>query len=293
MSTVGVRDFLSNAPEQIEQIAKIVGRGARQQVFVAAYRHKSPVKSVGEIQTVTGLSRMRVLQELHRLAQNHILKKTKKGEELAYETYQDIQAHKAQILRLAGNRHEREKLPTKRRVRIAGPIVVRMPATKAKAISITIDDVTSFARVKGVRPAGNLPEEVSEDDFKQGVQTILGESGNFKDWGGENSDLYSTRVIVAGKRRRAAFAFKGPGYKGKLVPGKMGKNGDQLQRMFRQAADVFFVQHWREISDSVPELMQKLAREKSVSTGRPVWYGIIDGQDSQRLRKAYPKKFGL
>jgi len=27
----------------------------------------------------------------------------------------------------------------------------------------------------------------------------------------------------------------------------MGKNGDQIQRMFQLDADIFFAQHWREI----------------------------------------------
>ena len=71
----------------------------------------------------------------------------------------------------------------------------------------------------------------------------------------------------------------------------MGKNGDQPQRLFQEEADVFFIQHWREIKSSVVELMRSLAIAKSVTTGRRVWYGIIDGQDSERLRLAYTASF--
>jgi hypothetical protein len=71
----------------------------------------------------------------------------------------------------------------------------------------------------------------------------------------------------------------------------MGKNGDQIQRLFQEDADVFFVQHWREIKPSVIDQMRALAIAKSVTTGRPVWYGIIDGQDSERLRLAYETSF--
>ena len=71
----------------------------------------------------------------------------------------------------------------------------------------------------------------------------------------------------------------------------MGKNGDQALRLFQEDADVFFVQHWREIDSSVINLMQRLAVAKSAMTGRRVSYGVIDGHDSHRLYLAYPSKF--
>ena len=99
--------------------------------------------------------------------------------------------------------------------------------------------------------------------------------------------------MIAGKRVTAAFAFKGPGEPGKLTPGRLGKNGDQAQRMFQLDADVFIAQHWREIEPSVVETMRTYAVAKSIGTGKLIRYGVIDGQDSERLRQAYPKKFGL
>ena len=113
-------------------------------MFEAAYFHKSPVKTVAEIVMATALERKRVLMECQVLAQNHILKKTKENGELAYETLPDIQAHKKQIIRLAKDSGARERLVTKRKVRITGPIVVRTVTRKPRAIPITVDDVTSF-----------------------------------------------------------------------------------------------------------------------------------------------------
>jgi hypothetical protein len=132
---------------------------------------------------------------------------------------------------------------------------------------------------------------MSETQFKHGIQRIIGEPGQFKDWGGEKSDLYSTRVRLTTKRVAAAFAFKGPGLKGKLVPGRMGKNGDQALRLFQEDAEVFFVQHWREIDPTVIDLMRNLAVAKSVATGKKIFYGIIDGNDSERLHLAYLQNF--
>ena len=133
--------------------------------------------------------------------------------------------------------------------------------------------------------------KISEDDFKKGVQKIIGETATFKDWGGEVSDLMSTRLRFNGKRVAAAFAFKGPGKKGKLVPAGMGKNGDQAQRLFLESADIFIVQHWNDVDPSVLRLLEQLAIAKSVSTGREIKICVIDGSDSARLVDAYPKSF--
>jgi hypothetical protein len=71
----------------------------------------------------------------------------------------------------------------------------------------------------------------------------------------------------------------------------MGKNGDQIPRLFKEPGDVFLVQHWREIKPSILELMSVYACDKSSQTGKPVFYGIIDGQDSERIRIAYRSSF--
>ena len=71
----------------------------------------------------------------------------------------------------------------------------------------------------------------------------------------------------------------------------MEKNGDQIQRMFQLDADIFFAQHWREIEASVLNDMRTHAVMKSYSTGRTICYGVIDGQDLERLRRAYPRLF--
>lgn len=287
-----VTDSLSNTEEQIERAAKTIGRSkVRRDVFEAIYHHKSPVKTVEEIAQRTGLSRMRVLQAGGYLARRQIVNQEKKNGDTAYRKIDFFHAHKRQILGLAGNPKKLAALPTKRRVVVRLPKTIALPSAGAKANRITIDDIDSFAKVRRKKFAGHLPVSLSEAQFKRGVQGVLGEPGQFKDWGGEKSDLYSTRIRMNGKRLAAAFGFKGPGEKGSLVPGKMGKNGDQMQRLFQEEADVFFVQHWREIRPSVIELMRSLAVAKSVTTGKRIYYGIIDGQDSERLRLAYPSKF--
>lgn len=289
---IEVSDSLSNAEEQIERAARVIGRGAgRRRVFEAIYHHKSKVKTVGEIAERTRLKRIRVLQEGGYLARRGIVRQTRKKNDTAYEKIDFFHAHKRQILVLAGDPRKLATLPTKRKTVHALPTYVSIPSAGAKIYRITVDDIDSFSKVRKIGYSGSLPASLSEARFKRGVQKTIGEPGKFKDWGGETSDLYTTRLRIKGKRHAAAFAFKGPGQRGPLVPGRMGKNGDQLQRLFEEDADVFIVQHWREIKPSVIDLMRRLAVAKSVSTGQPIWYGVVDGQDSERLRAAYSSKF--
>jgi hypothetical protein len=173
------------------------------------------------------------------------------------------------------------------------PRTIKLSTKGANVARITIDDIDTFSAVRKLPHGESMPKTVSETDFKSGVQAVIGQAGQFKDWPGENADLYTLRLVIGGKRVAAAFAFKGPGQPGKLTPGRMGKNGDQAQRMFQLDADVFIAQHWREIEASVVETMRTYAVAKSIATGKLIRYAVVDGQDSERLRQAYPKKFGL
>ncbi len=291
-NAIEVSDSRSNGPEQIEEAAKAIGIGDKRKVFEAIYFHKAKVKTVAHIAKATRLTRMRVLQAGRHLHTKGIVRQTRKDDDTAYEKIDFIHGHKKKILGLAGNKKKIAAFPTKRKISTAAlPKTIAIPTAAAKIKRVTIDDFQSFSKVKKIRKPATLSADISEDQFKQGVQRIIGELAKFKDWGGETSDLYSGRIRMKGKRYAVAFAFKGPGLKAKLVQGKMGKNGDQAARLFQEDADVFFVQHWREIDASVVSLMQALAVARSVATGNTIYYGIIDGQDSERLRAAYPDKF--
>jgi hypothetical protein len=290
---VTVSDSLSNANEQIEQAAKAVGRSShKQDVFAAIYYHKAKARSVSEVMKATQLKRMQVLKAAGELCNKQIAKKTTKHGEIAYEKVKFFHVNKKKILAYAKNLKSLVKLPTKRRPAIKLPRTVSVPTKIADVLRITIDDVASFARVAKVRGDGHLPATVSEAAFKKGIEKIVRELGGKKDWGGERNDLHTTRLKLKTKRVGAAFAFKGPGKKAKtLTPGMMGKNGDQIQRLFQTDAEVFFVQYWRDIGEAVLEQMRTFAVVKSIADGNRVHYGAIDGTDSYRLVRAYPKQF--
>jgi len=234
-----------------------------------------------------------VLQEGKRLADNQIVKQISAAGITAYEKDPFYHAQKERILRLVRDPVAFAKLPTKTRpqAKLPNEITISIPKQRIYARSITIDEIDSFSRVKQVKidPGDYTP--MPESRFKSGIAKILGESGRFTDWGGERNDLYTSKIRISGRRYPAAFAFKGMGTRGILTPRRMGKNGDQIQRLFKTAASVFIVQYWGQVSETVVEQMAEFAKAKSAVEGSLIYYGIIDGDDSKRLLKAYQKAF--
>jgi hypothetical protein len=289
---VQVSDSASNANEQIAQAAEAVGRSIRRRrVFDAIYTGKRRTKTVQDVAEHTRLTRKQVLEAAKPLATKHVVEQIRHDGDTAYSKIDFIHAHKHRILSLASDPRRLARFPTKRKVLVRLPKTITLRASGAKAIQLTMDDIDSFRSARVVRTLGPLPEHVSERAFKRGVQAILGEPGKFMDWGGEKNDLLSTRLRLRGERRTVAFGFKGPAVNGVLTPKKMGKNGDQIQRLFQSAADVFIVQYSREIDQSILDQMRPLATAKSLMEGKTVWFGVIDGVDSNRIYVAYRKKF--
>jgi len=293
---LSVTDLSSNAEENIAHAAKIIGRSSdRRNVFAAIYTGKQRIKTAKQISHLTRLSEIRVLQEGKKLADNHIVTPTKIDHRKAYEKIDFFHAHKKRILALAISPSKLKAFPTKRNPASQSlrTIEVRLNAKRHSAKRVTIDVIDSFSRVRKQRPADHLEDAMSEKQFKAGLQSILRERGRFQDWGGETSDLFTTRLRFGSGMLSAAFALKGPGTKGKLTPGKMGKNGDQIQRLIEAPAEMFLIQYCRQIEPSVLNQLGRLATAKSVLTGDRCFYGIIDGVDSTRLVKAYPEAFAV
>jgi hypothetical protein len=287
-------------PEQIVAAATLIGRSKdRAAVFKAVYTGKSPTKTVAELMNTLKRPRTKVLDAGKRLADGDVIDPVKVDGLTAYRKIASYQHHRDKILRLAKSKSARDKVPTVRNPAQSGgsqksltsiKLNVKVPKAKVRAERITIDEIASFAKVK--KFSRNQPyTKISETNFKDGVAAVLGLRHKFKDWGGELRDLYDTGLTINGKRYAVAFAFKGPGMTGTLVPGKMGKNGDQIQRLLKCPADVFLVQYWRDIADSVMDQLQQLAELLSYQRDQRIYYGQIDGIDSTRLIKAYPAKF--
>jgi hypothetical protein len=289
--TIPVSDARSNANDQIAHAARVVGSGARARVFEAISFGKKRVKTVDEIAKKTRLDRKAVLTHGRALVNNQIVRQVKRDGVTAYEK-DDFYAHnKKKILEAAADRRKLEAIPTKTSPKITLTIVERaIKDARARVRQVTVDDIDSFSKVRSIADFEDVPI-LKEREFKAGIQRILGEKGEFSDWGGERNDLFTTRVRLFGRRVSTAFAFKGPGQKGRLTPAKLGRNGDQIQRLFQTEAGLFIVQYWEQVDQSVPEQMRAFAAMRSAATGEDIYFGVIDGADTDRLVAAYERDF--
>lgn len=153
------------------------------------------------------------------------------------------------------------------------------------AREIFIDEIGSFSKVKRVRKIKSInPYEIQTKEL---LKTIFGENGKFTDWGGETDDLFTTRLEIKGKRISTSLGLKGRATKSPLTPKKMGKNGDQIQRLFRSPAQAFIVQFNGQIDSSVVEQLKEFSIAKSAKENKIIYYGTIDGKDTARLFSAY------
>jgi hypothetical protein len=157
-------------------------------------------------------------------------------------------------------------------------------------LEVHIDSVDSFCAVKDIqtRPSKSelkLLRDIPESDIKNAFASIIGEQDIKKDWGGERSDLFSSRVEIDGNRVSTAFLFKGPAQFKPMTFAALGKNGDQIDRLFSEPADLFVLQHCHEVTPPVRAMMRAYAQQ----FGRLRLFCIIDGYDTIRILRAYQK----
>lgn len=283
-----VTDVRSNVNDQIANAAHVIGRSKHKQlVFEAICRGKKKVKSVYEISRATGLSEVRVLQAGGELHAARIVQKLRK----AYQKDPFYAKHYRKVLTLAANPQKLNSFPTKVTSKQKNTIVkIRFPRIASNAVPITVKDIQSFAIRDRKTSKGSQNSQIPEDKLKKGFKSIIGETGTFKDWGGERNDLFTTKVEVASRRRPTVFAFKGKATKGKLTLDKMGKRADQIHRLFQNEAEVFLVVYQGQIDQIILETMKALAISKALA-GQKVYYGVIDGDDTARLIESYADQF--
>ncbi|QFY07932.1 hypothetical protein GBF35_15690 [Nonomuraea phyllanthi] len=123
---------------------------------------------------------------------------------------------------------------------------------------------------------------VPEDTVKRAFAGLIGESYVPKDWGGERSDLYTSRVFARGRQVSAAWLFKGPGYPRAMDVKALGKNGDQIDRLFTEPAELLVLQHCHQIKPSLVAMMDSYAHDAR----SPRSYMIIDGSDTGRILRS-------
>jgi hypothetical protein len=295
---ISVNDPRSNVNDNLKSAADFLARSAwRRDIWTEIHRGKSKPKTAKFIAKRLKRKPQRVLMTGNELAKAHLVQKVKFEGQVAYIKDSFLDQHKRTILRLARDKKARDRLPTKVNPKGAprsSTVRLKVWGRPYDIRELTVDDIASFSKVRRVRmvPAQRLA--ISENVFKEVVQRIIGEPGRFKDWPGERFDMLTTRLKLKATRISTAFAFKGPGKKGILMALDMGRRGDQIQRLFHSEAQIFMVQYWGQVDESVAELMRTFAVVRSLyHSGQRIYYGVIDGKDSDRLALAYPLAFKL
>jgi hypothetical protein len=151
---------------------------------------------------------------------------------------------------------------------------------------VFVEDVDELAKVRDQPgPADwEVMSRVSEAAFKRCLAEILGAEVS-KDWGGEQSDLYTAHLHLDGTRTTTAMLLKGPSDFREMTPNHLGKNNDQIYRLANEPAELLVVQHCHEIGQAVRATLRAFA----VQPGRLRHYCLIDGRDSLRILQAYGK----
>jgi hypothetical protein len=151
-----------------------------------------------------------------------------------------------------------------------------------------IDDFAQITAVSSRDVEGHLPLLMGEQDVKTAICQILGFPFIPHDWGGELCDI---ACDIRFRRRTvpAAFVLKGREFATRpLRIANLGKNGDQVVRMFSLPATVFVVQSNGPIDQAVHSHVRAEVARKIMSN-TPVHYLMLDGVATARLLRAYSK----
>jgi len=153
------------------------------------------------------------------------------------------------------------------------------------------EDIDAFSKVVNVSErdvASLMPLSLSEAEVKRHICSIVGNPFVRKDWGGESCDI-ACELEFRRRRVLAAFALKGKAYANKTLRiADLGKNGDQIVRIFALKAQIFVVQSNGAIDESIYSHVQAQVAEK-ILTGQPVYYMVLDGMQTARILRAYDK----
>lgn len=127
--------------------------------------------------------------------------------------------------------------------------------------------------------------DIPEYRVKELICDLLGEYDVPKDWGGEENDLFSDRLLIGGKRKTGAFLLKGPAKFHPMTPRDLGKNADQIYRLFNAPAQVYVVQHCHNVGAAVRKTVEAYTLHRSFTA--PCRYVIMDGVATAQLLRAH------
>lgn len=166
------------------------------------------------------------------------------------------------------------------------PEIYRDPVDPAHVWPSTVDQFAGVDFRRRLTKADlNVLKEISETVVKSSFADIFGEPDVPKDWGGEQCDLWTSRLSVEGQPLRAAFVFKGPAKFEPMTIATLGKNGDQIDRLAQMAVDLMVVQHCHSITAPVVNMLKNYASNPQ----NPRRYMTLDGYNTVRVLRHFRK----
>lgn len=160
-------------------------------------------------------------------------------------------------------------------------------APSSSPTELRVEEIDSFSRVENVRESDidvKYPLSVREEKVKDHFRDIIDEPFDQQDWGGEITDLFTSRVVVDGRRVNTSFLLKGPSGGATIYIADLGKRGDQLQRLFDSKAELYVVQANGVFDDRTVKQIHQDANSNGAEL-----FCIIDGADTARILQAYNK----
>jgi hypothetical protein len=175
---------------------------------------------------------------------------------------------------------------------VIGDLVDRsraIPLPFLQSLELRPEEIVQFA---GMEPDW-LPSKtefermrlVPEHAVKDLICGLLGEYTVPNDWGGEESDVFSANLTVEARRYTGAFLLKGPARFHPMKPTDLGRNGDQLYRLFNIPAQIYIVQHCHAIGAAVRKQAEAFALARTFAS--PCRIVFMDGLTTARLLHAH------
>lgn len=165
---------------------------------------------------------------------------------------------------------------------------ISLPSLISFGIPIQAEEVDQFSTIDQAwtpnKKKFELMRTIPEKQVKELMCSLL-EQEPQNDWGGEESDIFTSGLIVGGRRMTGAFLLKGPAKFHPMTPKDLGKNGDQLYRLFNIPADIYIIQHCHAIEPSVRGMAEAFAVRRTLTA--PCRLLFLDGWDTARLLKAH------
>jgi len=282
--------------EKIAHAAKLLRSSPQaRKVFEVVYKGKKHSKTIKEIQNSIKGFNINTYNAAAKLAAEDIIDKKTINKCLHYSKKDFYIHNKKIIINLSKNNGRLKNYTTKRNPKITGyqsrSTIIKL-FTKPQVSQIYIDDIDSFNKIKKSSSKEYNLSKISERIINEGLCRILNQDDK-KDWGGEKNDLFTNNITFNKKRKSACLILKGKATKGTLTPNKLGKNGDQVQRLFEVIADIYILVYHSDVSESIIDLMQTMAIAKSLRENKKIYYCIIDGRDLNRLVDSYKEKFNF